>query len=188
MSSELRLSFGQHSDKGRKEINQDFHGVCVPGAPLLQLKGVVAAIADGISSSDVSHIASQSAIKSFFEDFYCTSEAWSAKTSAERVLRSVNSWLYSQTQQSQYRFDRDRGYVCTFSAVILKSTTAHIIHVGDSRVYRLRGQTLEQLTEDHRTWVSSQQSYLARALGAGTALNADYHSVNVNRRYFFANY
>jgi len=179
MPSELKLSLGAHSDKGRKEINQDFHRVCIPHSPLLQLKGVVAAVADGISSSDVSHIASQSAIRSFIEDFYCTSEAWSVKTSAERVLSAVNSWLYSQTQQSQYRFDRDRGYVCTFSAVILKSTTANIIHVGDSRIYRLRGKTVEQLTEDHCTWISSNQSYLARALGAANALNADYCSVAV---------
>src|SRR5438128_3758624 len=111
MSSELKLSIGQCSDKGRKEINQDFPGFHIPKHPLLHLKGISVALADGISSSNVSQIASQAAVKSFLDDYFCTSEAWSAKTSAERVLRSINSWLYSQTQQSQYRFDRDRGYV-----------------------------------------------------------------------------
>ena len=44
------------------------------------------------------------------------------------------------------------------SALVFKSTTAHIFHVGDSRVYRLSGNTLEQLTNDHRVVVSSRRA------------------------------
>ena len=108
----LTLSIGQHTDKGRKPSNQDFHGAFVPREPQLSSKGAALALADGISSSDVSHIASETAVSAFLEDYYCTSEAWSVKTSAERVLGATNSWLYSQTQQSQGRYDKDRGYVC----------------------------------------------------------------------------
>ena len=172
-----RLSIGQHSDKGAKEINQDFHGALAPGEPLLGSKGIAVALADGISSSDVSQIASQSAVTGFLEDYYCTSDAWSVRTSAERVLGATNSWLHAQTQQSHRRFDRDRGYVCTFSGVVFKSTTAHIVHVGDARVYRLHGADMEQLTEDHRLWVSSRQSYLARALGMDRKVDIDYVAV-----------
>jgi serine/threonine protein phosphatase PrpC len=181
MSRQLRISAGQHSDKGRKDTNQDFHGMVVPREPLLGSKGIAIALADGISSSDVSQIASQSAVSGFLEDYYCTSDAWSVRTSAERVLVATNSWLHSQTQQSHHRYDKDRGYVCTFSALVIKSTTAHVLHVGDTRVYRLRGKELEQLTEDHRVWVSSQQSYLARALGIDRKLEIDYISVPVER-------
>ena len=74
MSGQLAISIGQHSDKGRKEINQDFHGALIPDEPLLSLKGIAVVLADGISSSDVSHIASESAVKSFLTDYYCTSE------------------------------------------------------------------------------------------------------------------
>ena len=42
MSPGLQISVGQHSDKGRKPINQDFHGVLIPQEPLLSLKGVAA--------------------------------------------------------------------------------------------------------------------------------------------------
>ena len=49
MSRELKISVGQHSDKGRKETNQDFHGVLVPEEPLLGLKGIAIVLADGIS-------------------------------------------------------------------------------------------------------------------------------------------
>ena len=51
MSRELEISVGQHSDKGRKPENQDFHGALFPKEPLLGLKGVAVLLADGISST-----------------------------------------------------------------------------------------------------------------------------------------
>ena len=181
MSNELKISIGQYSDKGRKETNQDFHGIYIPKEPQLSSKGIAIALADGVSSSNVSQIASESAVKSFLEDYYCTSDAWSVKTSAQRVLTATNSWLHAQTRQSQYRYDKDRGYVCTLSAMVVKSTTAHIFHVGDTRIYRLRGNTLEQLTRDHRVWVSRDQSYLSRALGINSELEIDYQALQVEK-------
>src|SRR5271167_4924682 len=127
MSRELQISVGQHSDKGRKPVNQDFHGVLIPQEPLLGLKGIAVVLADGISSSNVSHVAAESAAKSFLTDYYCTSDSWSVKTSAERVLAATNSWLHAQTRRSQYAYeDKDKGYVCTLSAIVIKSSTAHL--------------------------------------------------------------
>jgi serine/threonine protein phosphatase PrpC len=181
IASQLKISVGQHSDKGRKEQNQDFHGICIPKEPQLSSKGIAMALADGISSSDVSHIASETAVTGFLEDYYCTSEAWSVKTSAERVLSATNSWLYSQTQQGQGRYDHDRGFVCTLSVMVIKSTTAHIFHVGDTRIYQLRDQALEQLTCDHRVSLSPGQTYLSRALGVNNQLEIDYQSFQVEK-------
>ena len=179
MPTQLKISIGQYSDKGRKESNQDFHGAYIPLEPQLSLKGVAVALADGISSSDVSHVASESAVAGFLEDYYCTSETWTVKKSAQRVLFATNSWLYSQTRRSQYRYDAGRGYVCTLSAMVIKSTTAHIFHVGDARIYRLRGKALEQLTDDHRIIVSQDTTYLSRALGMNPQLEIDYQAVPV---------
>ncbi|CAN7316022.1 protein kinase domain-containing protein [Bosea sp. LjRoot237] len=181
MSHRLTISVGQHSDKGRKETNQDFHGALIPEEPLLGLKGIAVALADGISSSSVSRIAAESAIKSFLTDYYCTSEAWSVKTSAQRVIAATNSWLHAQTRRSQYAYERDKGYVCTLSVLVLKSASAHLFHVGDSRIYRLAGNSLEQLTDDHRVGVSSEQSYLARALGANPQIEIDYQKLTLAR-------
>jgi serine/threonine protein phosphatase PrpC len=180
MSGQLKISVGQHSDRGRKAINQDFHGVYSPKEPLLSAKGIAIALADGISSSDVSHIASEATVKGFLEDYFCTSEAWSVKKSAQRVLTATNSWLHSQSQQSQFRFDKDRGYVCTLSAMVIKSTTAHIFHVGDTRIYRLHENGLEQLTQDHRFWLSKDKSYLSRALGINPYLEIDYQTLSID--------
>ena len=68
MPSHLAISIGQYSDKGRKEANQDFHGALIPEEPLLSLKGIAVALADGISTSEVSGIASESAVKGFLTD------------------------------------------------------------------------------------------------------------------------
>jgi serine/threonine protein phosphatase PrpC len=179
--SRLAISLGQHSDRGRKETNQDFHGALIPDEPLLSLKGIAVVLADGISTSDVSAIASESAVKSFLTDYYCTPESWSVKTSAQRVIAATNSWLHSQTRQSQYLYDKDRGYVCTLSAMVIKSTTAHIFHIGDARVYRVVGHGLQQLTEDHRIVISSAQSYLGRALGINQQVEIDYQAIKIER-------
>ena len=74
MTPGLQISLGQYSDKGRKATNQDFHGALIPNEPLLSLKGIAIVMADGISSSSVSQVASESAVKSFLTDYYCTSE------------------------------------------------------------------------------------------------------------------
>ncbi|ANN79082.1 bifunctional protein-serine/threonine kinase/phosphatase [Bordetella flabilis] len=172
----LRVAVGQHSDRGRKPANQDFHGLCIPQEPLLGAKGIAVALADGISSSEVSHIASETAVASFLEDYFCTPETWSVKKSAQRVLVAANAWLHAQTRQSRHRHDNDRGYVCTISVMVLKSATAHILHVGDARIHRLRDGAVEQLTDDHRVWVSRDKSYLGRALGLAQHVEIDYHT------------
>ncbi|MGR9085684.1 MAG: protein kinase domain-containing protein [Gammaproteobacteria bacterium] len=179
MPSSLKITAGQYSDKGRKPINQDFHGMYIPKEPELSSKGIAIALSDGISSSDVSHIASEAAVTGFLEDYYCTSDAWSVNKSAQRVLLATNSWLHSQTRQSRNRYDKDRGYVCTLSAVVIKSTTAHLFHVGDGRIYRLRGNVLKQLTHDHRIWMSQDESYLGRALGVEPEIEIDYRALSI---------
>lgn len=176
MRKSLRVSVGQHSLAGAHDTNQDFHGAVLPGGHLLAAKGIALALADGISSSSVSHLASQTAVGSFLEDYYATSEAWTVRRAAQRVLGATNAWLHGQTQRGEGRFDKDRGYVCTFSALVLKGRDLHLLHVGDSRIYRLHPQSLEQLTEDHRVRHSPVESYLARALGTGPHVEIDYRS------------
>lgn len=184
----LSINIGQHSIAGQKEINQDFHAALVPKEPQLSSKGIAIALADGISSSQVSQIASETAVTNFILDYYCTSEAWSVKTSAHRVLKAVNSWLHTQTQQSPYRFDKDKGYVCTFSALVFKSNTAHIFHSGDSRIYKIEGDHLHQLTHDHRRVVSPEISYLTRGIGIHDYLEVDYseHPISVGDIFILA--
>lgn len=185
MKKTLKVSIGQYSTAGIKQQNQDFHGVYLPEGHVLKQKGIACVIADGIGSSNVSHLAAETAVGSFLSDYYSTSDAWSTQTSAERVIRATNSWLYAQTQQSQGRFDKDRGYVCTLSALILKQQQAHIFHVGDSRIYRIRDHEIELLTHDHRVWLSSKEHYLSRALGADYRIEIDYRNIELKEKDIF---
>ncbi|ANF83433.1 protein kinase (plasmid) [Acinetobacter sp. NCu2D-2] len=179
MKKQLEIRYGQYSSAGKKANNQDFYGLYIPEGHSLGAKGIACAIADGISSSNVSHIAAETAVSSFLSDYYSTSDAWSTQTSASRVIRATNSWLYAQTQQSQGRFDKDRGYVCTFSALILKQTQAHIFHVGDSCIYRIRCGEIEKLTTVHRVSISSNEHYLSRALGVDYKIEIDYQLLDL---------
>lgn len=185
MNNQLKISTGQFSDKGLKDLNQDFHGATIPREPQLSLKGAAIALADGISSSDVSQIASETAVKSFLSDYFCTSDAWSVHRSGLRVIESINGWLSSQTQRSEGRFNKDKGFVCTFSAAVFKAATAHIFHIGDSRIYRLREEGLEQLTKDHRSWISKEKSYLSRAMGINLSVEVDYQSFTLKQGDYF---
>ena len=177
MTHALRVTLGQQSRAGRKGVNQDFHGAVLPREPLRGSKGIALAQADGIGSSAVSQEASAAAVGGFLDDYYATSDAWSVRRSAQCVLGATNAWLHAQNQRGQARFDKDRGHVCTFSALILKGRDVHLLHVGDSRIYRLHAHALEQLTEDHRVHLSSAESYLGRALGVAAHVEIDYRCV-----------
>ena len=62
---------------------------------------------------------------------------------------------------------------------MIKSTTAHLFHVGDSRIYLYRDNSLEQLTTDHRIHMPEEKEYLGRAMGIDYRLDIDYKSLAV---------
>lgn len=177
MNKQLTITLGQSSSAGIKEDNEDFHGANIPqDTATLENKGITIAIADGMSGSDGGKEASQLSVKQFLTDYYSTPESWTAKHAVSRILSALNSMLFSQGQE---RYSSSKGLVTTFSAMVLKSQTAHLFHVGDSRIYRCRNNKLTQLTKDHRIWISNDREYLSRALGIDSHLEIDYHRVPI---------
>lgn len=171
MSALLKIKHGSYSIAGIKEQNEDACGIVVPDDPLLTTKGIAAVVADGMSASDDGKQASEGCVKSFLSDYFSTPETWSVKNSGQKILSALNRWLHGQGQR---QYQSNKGMVTTISALIFKSNTAYIFHVGDTRIYRLRGNDLEQLTNDHRYIVSKEKSYLSRALGIELRLDIDY--------------
>ncbi|HEY0962460.1 MAG TPA: bifunctional protein-serine/threonine kinase/phosphatase [Pseudomonadales bacterium] len=167
----LSLAYGGHTTAGVKERNEDAFGMLLPASQLRFSKGAIAAIADGVSCSDNAQVASRTSVATFIQDYLSTPETWDVKTSASRVLAALNSWLYYQGQSS---LTRQNGFVTTFSSVIFRSTTAHVLHCGDSRVYRFRDGRLQQLTSDHCLAQAGGDLTLTRALGMDTELKVDY--------------
>lgn len=176
MTAQLAINAGQYSDKGIKGQNQDACGIRIPEEPLLGTKGIACIIADGVSSSEGGREASESCVRGFLSDYYSTPESWTVKTSGQRILGALNRWLHGQ---GQTRYASEHGMLTTCSALIIKSATAHIFHVGDSRIYRYRDNDLECLTRDHQTWGSGARRFLSRAMGADLTVEIDYLSMPV---------
>jgi len=169
-SAPLSVSFGGYSTAGIKARNDDAFAAHLPETKYTrQMKGTVACIADGISVSDRSHLASQLAVTQFIDDYFATPESWGVEKCASRVLRALNDWLSAQSRHNQ-----TSAMVTTFSAIILKSNSFHIFHVGDSRIYRLRDGKLKRLTRDHAMNFSKDNTVLTAALGMDTRLMVDY--------------
>ena len=153
METKLHLEFGGFSDAGLKENNEDaFTAVMPTKASVCKYKGAAVCIADGVSCSDNAQVASQTAATNFVSDYFSTPDFWTVQQSASKVIGSINSWLHQQSlnlaggRAGQTHSD---GFVTTFSSIIVKSHTAHILHCGDSRIYLLRDGELECLTKDH---------------------------------------
>lgn len=176
IDGDMQFSVGQCSRAGKKNTNDDSIGIRIPTGSLQSTKGVVAVVADGVSAAEAGKEAAETCVQNFLSDYYCTPESWSVKKSGQQVLTALNRWLYGQ---GQHFMEAQRGYVSTFSAVVFKSRTAHIFHVGDSRVYRYRDGEFEQLTQDHATRISREQSYLTRAMGLDVRLDIDYRTVEL---------
>lgn len=182
MGAQLSVTLGQYSTAGRKEANQDFHGSLLPTDSLLASKGIALVIADGISTGKLGATASETAVKSFLTDYYATSEAWSVRTSAERVIAATNSWMHARNTRAGRLVsdeEREQGMVCTFSALVLKARSAHVFHIGDARIARLVGTALEPLTEAHRVYLGGGESYLGRAIGINRHVEIDYCQCSV---------
>ncbi len=177
MTTKLSIDYAAASEKGNKPENADAADALVPASePALRNKGIAAAICDGMSSSEGGVEAAQLCVKGFLEDYFSTPDSWTVKTAATKVLGALNRWLWSQ---GQMRYESARGMVTTFTGLVIKSTTAHLFHVGDSRLYLFRDGELERLTRDHRIWVSKERDFLSRAMGIDAHVDIDYRTLAV---------
>lgn len=175
-SSVAKFTIAQHSSAGVKNENEDCIGIRIPEDSVLTTKGAVAVIADGVSAAEAGKEASEICVKNFIGDYYATPDAWTVKQSAHKVLIALNRWLFSQGRRYQ---EANKGFVSTFTSVIFKSHVAHIFHIGDTRVYRLRNGDFEQLTRDHATRVNEKNTYLSRAVGLDVNLDIDYRTIDL---------
>jgi len=170
--TEAQLDIASFCDTGIKPINEDAVGFEQPvEAYRLENKGAVLALADGVSTAEAGREASETAVTRFLEEYYQTPDTWSVAGSGEKVLSTINLRLFRKSHEF---VTSTKGYLSTFSAVVIKSRTLHFFHVGDSRIYLLRDGEMIQLTTDHVATLDENRTCLSRAIGMDSLLNLDY--------------
>jgi serine/threonine protein phosphatase PrpC len=171
--SGIKVSVGFASETGPRKRNEDFAGaVFGPELPAPR-RDVVAAISDGIGGAKGGREAAEIAVRGFLDGFCDLPETMEVRRAAAIVLNALNGWIHSQSQR-----DPDlAGMGCTFTALVLRGRIAHVLHVGDTRAYRLSRDRLTCLTTDHVRQVGvGRSSTLTRALGVETEVRLDYTS------------
>ncbi len=172
MSQNLQIEAAFISTAGIKPVNEDAAGVRVPEDEYLSVnKGVVLVVADGVSSAEAGREASHTAVERFIEEYFQTPDTWSVSKCGEQVLSTVNLRLFRKSHEFA---SETKGYLSTFSAVVIKGQTAHFFHVGDSRIFLLRADELVQCTTDHVASLGDNKTFLTRAIGMDNRLHIDY--------------
>jgi serine/threonine protein phosphatase PrpC len=175
MSDDLaipRASIGYFSATGPRPRNEDFAGAVLGSEVAAERRDVAAAIADGIGGAKGGRVAAETAVRGFLDGFWDVPETMEVRRAGARILDALNSWVHSQGQQDT----RLVGMGCTFTALVLRGRLAHLLHVGDTRAYRLSGDRLMRLTSDHVREGNANSPVLTRALGIEAELRLDYTS------------
>lgn len=166
----LSVAAGHASLTGLRERNEDFVGMVTPAEPELSTKGLIAAIADGVSGNLGGREASEYTVRGLLADYYATPDTWPVTQSLDRVLKAINSWVQNQ---GSVRTEL-AGMATTLTAVVLRGGFYYFSHVGDTRLYLLRDGSLSRLTADHVWDRPEMQHVLTRAIGLDSRLAIDH--------------
>ena len=181
---ETRVVAAGASDPGRvRAVNQDAYWCGSVGA-----KGFLAVVADGMGGHQTGEVASQQALATF----RATLRALRAHPPAAlaRAAQAANLDVHAlATEHPEHQ-----GMGTTLTALLIDDQVGLVGHVGDSRAYRLRDGTLEQLTHDH-SWVADRvrqgllsedearrhrwRNVITNALGANPTFRLDLAAVDV---------
>lgn len=166
----LNISAGHATVAGIRERNEDFVGMVTPTEPDLSAKGLLAAIADGVSGNAGGREAAEYAVRGLLADYYATPDTWPVTQSLDKVIHALNSWIqHLGTTRRELA-----GMACTLTGLVLRGTWYYFAHVGDTRLYLLRAGVLTRLTTDHVWDRPEMQHVLTRAVGLDTRLAIDH--------------
>ncbi|WP_338849773.1 bifunctional protein-serine/threonine kinase/phosphatase [Massilia sp. W12] len=167
---QLQLAAGFSTECGPRKANEDFVGMVTPLPPVCASKGVLAALADGVGGHAGGRQAAEYTVRGLLTDYYATSDTWSVQHALDKVIQALNQWLQHQGSQNAEL----SGMACTLSCLCLRARSYHFAHVGDSRIYLLRGETLSCLTQDHVWEQPHMRHVLSRAIGLDRRILIDH--------------
>ena len=160
------------SDTGRRRRRNEDNYVVAP--PLF-------AVADGMGGAQAGEVASRLAASALEAG---DSDGLEGTTRIDSLIQEANRRIYDRASTDPTA----SGMGTTMTVAVVEGMTVAIGHVGDSRAYLVRGEQLEQLTEDHslvnellktgklseeEAQVHPQRSVITRAVGTDPDVDVD---------------
>lgn len=180
------LDYSGISESGRvRTINQDSYFVGeIPS------RGLLALVADGMGGHKTGEVASRKAVEIIREEL---EQASSHPPGAlARAVQAANLEIYDYAREH----DEHSGMGTTLTAVFIDDQVGLVGHIGDSRAYLIRDNTIHQLTQDH-SWVAERvrqgilsekeakhhrwRNVITNALGATQEFKLDLRHFDVRR-------
>ena len=152
-----------------------------------------AVVCDGMGGANGGNIASATAVDYISKEI----EKMYSDELSKQELATLMTEIVSQANREIFDMSQNdveltgMGTTCEF--VLIKDTSVHVVHVGDSRTYAIRGGKIKQLTEDHSvvqemvrrgelTYEQAQhhpnKNFITRALGIKPSVRLDYIETN----------
>lgn len=177
----LRVQIGLLTRAGRLAENRDFVAAYTPSGHEHITKGIVVAVADGVSAGRGGREAAEISVRGLIEGYYGLPDTLGVERAAARAVGAVNRWVHTVgTRDPQLQ-----EMATTLSALILCRRQAHVVHVGDTRIFQLRQSRLQLLTTDHTRNHPDLRHVLIRAIGLEEDVRVDHsvHALQPHDRY-----
>jgi len=156
---------------------------------VLATKGSFYAVADGMGGHAAGQIASEIALKTTIRAYYADSSPV-VEESLRAAIQQANGLIYDAARAISER----NGMGTTLTALVVRGEEAFVAQVGDSRCYRLRGNRIEQITDDH-SWVNEQvkrgalsveeaemspfKNVITRSIGTAPSVDVDIFTLDI---------
>ena len=141
--------------KGKELTGDDFYDVKTIGDL------TVAIVCDGVGSATEGAQAAKRTTQHLMNNFKIRPKSWSIEKSILSFIESINAILY---QESQVNYESSE-LVTTLTIIVIQGNRLYGANVGDSRVYLLRDDKLNQLSQDHAMDEEGYENVLTQAIG-----------------------
>lgn len=169
-----------HTGKVRTN-NEDCYFVSEEGPKLY-------VVADGMGGHNAGEIASRVAVDAV--KTYINNEMDNQQSSdqIEEILLGSIRFANAEVYELSRKNDSMEGMGTTLTLLLVEDEMMYFAHVGDSRAYMLKGESLEQITDDHslvgellragtiteeQARVHPQKNILTNAVGTGLTVKID---------------
>ena len=135
----------------------------------------IAVLCDGVGSATQGALAAKKVTLHIINNFKNLPKAWSVEKAIKEFIKSINTILYSQSIQEYERPE----YITTVTVCVIKGNRLYGANAGDSRIYLLRDNKLNQLSLDHNE--EGMHSVLSNAVGISPNVEIYYFENNIQK-------